>query len=89
MLSPQVFGWIDGTSAQLREVLGELEGVSEETLARIDHLSRPTKDGPIPRDPKRVMLYDRLVLLALSEAVATLQSQKKQSKKTKSSEAAA
>jgi hypothetical protein len=81
MLSPQVFGWIDGTSAQLREVLGGLEGVSEETLARIDHLSRPTKDGPIPHDPKRVMLYERLVLLALAEA--TLESQKKQSKKTK------
>jgi hypothetical protein len=64
---------MDGSSTRLREVLGELSergpgGVSQETLERIDHVSRPTGDGPVPRDPEAVMLYDRLVLLALAEA---------------------
>ena len=48
-------------------MLGELEGVSEETLERIDHVSRPSADGPVPRYPQDVMLYERLVLLALAE----------------------
>ena len=43
--------WLDGSSTRLREVLGELKGVSEETLERIDHVSRPTGDGPVPRFP--------------------------------------
>jgi hypothetical protein len=60
--------WLDGSSAQLREVLGRLQGVSEETLERIDRVSRPSGDGPIPRYPEDVMLYRRLVLLALAEA---------------------
>jgi hypothetical protein len=60
MVATQTFGvWLDGSSAQLRELLGELEGVSEETLRRIDRVSRPTKDGPVPRYPQDVMLYDR------------------------------
>jgi hypothetical protein len=68
MVSTRIFGsWLDGSSTQLREVLGKLEGVSEETLERIDHVSRPSGDGPIPRYPQDVMLYERLVLLALAE----------------------
>jgi hypothetical protein len=46
---------------------GELEGISAETLERIDHVSRPSGDGPVPRYPQDVMLYERLVLLALAE----------------------
>lgn len=69
MVSAQLFGtWLDGTSVRLREVLGELEGVSPETLERIDRVSRPSGDGPVAHNPKDVMLYDRLVLLALAEA---------------------
>jgi hypothetical protein len=68
MVSTRIFGsWLDDSSTQLREVLGELEGVSEETLERIDHVSRPSGDGPIPRFTQDVMLYERLVLLALAE----------------------
>jgi hypothetical protein len=68
MVSRHLFGsWLDGSSTQLREILGELEGVSEETLERIDHISRPSGDGPVPRFPEDVMLYERLVLLALAE----------------------
>jgi hypothetical protein len=75
MVSIRIFGsWLDDSSIRLREVLGELEGVSEETLERIDHVSRPSGDGPIPRYPQDVMLYERLVLLALTEnAQATQQ----------------
>jgi hypothetical protein len=75
MVRTHLFGrWLDGSSTQLREVLGDLEGVSEETLERIDHVSRPSGDGPIPRFPEDVMLYERLVLLALAEnALATQQ----------------
>jgi hypothetical protein len=32
--------WFDSASLRLREALGELEGVSPETLQRIDHISR-------------------------------------------------
>ena len=68
MVSRHLFGsWLDGSSIRLREVLGELEGVSEETLERIDHVSRPSGDGPVPRNPQDVMLYERLVLLALAK----------------------
>jgi hypothetical protein len=68
MVSTRIFGsWLDDSSTQLREVLGEPEGVSEETLERIDHVSRPSGDGPVSRYPQDVMLYERLVLLALAE----------------------
>ena len=68
MVSTHLFGsWLDGSSTRIREVLGELEGVSEETLERIDHVSRPSGDGPISRYPQDVMLYERLVLVALAE----------------------
>jgi hypothetical protein len=68
MVSQRIYTeWLDGSSTQLREVLGELEGVSEETLERIDRVSLPSGDGPIPRFPQNVMLYERLVLLALAE----------------------
>jgi len=68
MVSRHLFGsWLDGSSTRIREILGELEGVSEEALERIDHVSRPTGDGPVPRFPDGVMLYERLVLLALAE----------------------
>jgi hypothetical protein len=68
MVSTHLFGrWLDGSSTRLREVLGELDGVSEETLERIDHVSRPSGDGPVARYERDVMLYERLVLLALAE----------------------
>jgi hypothetical protein len=74
MVATQIFGaWLDGSSAQLRELLDELEGVSEETLRRIDYVSRPSKDGPVPRFPQDVMLYDRLVMLAFAEHLAAQQ----------------
>jgi hypothetical protein len=68
MASRHIFGpWLDGTSTRIREVLGELEGVSEKTLERIDRVSRPSGEGPVPHHPVNVMLYERLVLLALAE----------------------
>jgi hypothetical protein len=71
VISRHLFGaWLDGSSARLRELLGELEGVSEETLQRIDHVSRPSGDGPVPRYPEDVMLYERLVMLAFAEHLA-------------------
>ena len=74
MVAKHLFGaWLDGSSAQLRELLGELEGVSEETLRRIDRVSRPSMDGPVPRHPNDVMLYDRLVMLAFAEHLSTTQ----------------
>ena len=82
MVAREIFGaWLDGSSKQLRELLDELEGVSEETLERIDFVSRPTKDGPIPRFPDEVQLYERLVLLALTEA--SLHGQRARAKKAK------
>ncbi len=84
MVAPHIFGaWLDGSSTRLREVLGETDGVSQETLERIDHVSRPTGDGPIPRDPESVMLYERLVLLALAEASLGNLGQQGKSKKKK------
>ena len=59
--------WLDSSSARIREILGDLEGVSEQTLERIDRVSRPSGDGPIPRLPENVTLYERLVMLALAE----------------------
>jgi hypothetical protein len=82
LVAREIFGaWLDGSSKQLRELLDELEGVSEETLERIDFVSRPTKDGPIPRFPDEVQLYERLVLLALTEA--SLHGQRAKAKKAK------
>jgi len=82
LVAREIFGaWLDGSSKQLRELLDELEGVSEETLERIDFVSRPTKDGPIPRFPDEVQLYERLVLLALTEA--SLHGQRARAKKAK------
>jgi hypothetical protein len=74
MVAKHLFGaWLDNSSARLRELLGELEGVSEETLRRIDRVSRPTGDGSIPRLPQDVMLYDRLVMLAFAEHLVAQQ----------------
>jgi len=68
MVSRHLFGsWLDGSSTRIREILDELEGVSEETLEHIDRVSRPSGDGPIPRFSDNVMLYERLVLRALAE----------------------
>lgn len=68
MVSRHLFGsWLDGSSTRLREVLGELKGVSAETLERIDRVSRPSGDGPIAHNPQDVMLYERLVLLAIAK----------------------
>jgi hypothetical protein len=74
MVAKHLFGaWLDSSSARLRELLGELEGVSEETLRRIDRVSRPSMDGPVPRYPDDVQLYERLVLLAFAEHLAATQ----------------
>jgi hypothetical protein len=59
--------WIGDASTKLRETLDELEGVSQETLERIDQVSRPTGGGPTPGDPVATIVYQRLVLLALAE----------------------
>jgi hypothetical protein len=74
MVSTHLFGrWLDGYSTRLREVLGDLVGVSEEFLERIDRVSRLRGDGPIFRYLKGVMLYERLVLLALAESTLARQ----------------
>ena len=52
---------------RLREVLTDLEGVSDETIEQIELISRPSGDGPAPHDDGVVVLYERLVLLALAE----------------------
>ena len=57
----------DATQTRLREVLTDLEGVSPETLEQIERISRPSGDGPAPHDEGIVVLYERLVLLALAE----------------------
>jgi hypothetical protein len=57
----------DEASASLRGALGELEGVSDETLERIDYISQPRTDCPPPQDEERHAVYNRLVLLALAE----------------------
>jgi hypothetical protein len=57
----------DATQTRLREVLTDLEGISPETLEQIERISRPSGDGPPPHDDGIVVLYERLVLLALAE----------------------
>jgi hypothetical protein len=57
----------DATQTRLREILTDLEGVSDETLEQIERISRPSGDGPAPHDDGIVTLYERLVLLALAE----------------------
>jgi hypothetical protein len=54
-----------------------------ETLEGIDRFSRPTGDGPIPRDAQAVMIYDRLILLALAEATAAAQEKRAGASETK------
>jgi hypothetical protein len=58
----------DETSVKLRAILEELDGISEETLQRIDHISYPRTDCPPPQDEQSTVVYERLVLLALAEA---------------------
>jgi hypothetical protein len=55
--------------------MGEFENVYSETLERIDLVSRPSGDGPIPRFPQDVMLDERLILLALAESALARQQQ--------------
>ena len=57
----------DAAQTRLREVLTDLEGVSDETLEQIERISHPSGDGPAPHDDRIVTLYERLVLLALAE----------------------
>ena len=64
----------DAAQTRLREILTDLDGVSDETLEQIERISRPSGDGPAPHDEGVVVLYERLVLLALAEnALATQQ----------------
>jgi hypothetical protein len=42
--------------AEWNSKIGELEGVSSETLERIDRVSRRSEDGRVPRFPQYVML---------------------------------
>jgi hypothetical protein len=71
----------DATQTRLREILNSLEGVSEETLEQIERISRPTGDGPAPHDDGVVVLYERLVLLALAEATLHGQAKPARAKK--------
>jgi hypothetical protein len=88
MVAPQIFSeWLDGSSARLREILGELEGASPEILERIDRFSRPSGDGPPPHNRDATILYERLVLLALAEATAAAQKEPTQMKRAGASEA--
>ena len=57
----------DAAQTRLREILMDLEGVSDETIQQIERISRPNGDGPAPHDDGIVVLYERLVLLALAE----------------------
>jgi hypothetical protein len=57
----------DATQTRLREILADLEGVSDETIEQIERISHPSGDGPAPHDDGVVVLYERLVLLALAE----------------------
>jgi hypothetical protein len=57
----------DAAQTRLREILTDLEGVSDETLEQIEKISRPSGDGPAPHDDSIVVLYERLVLQALAE----------------------
>jgi hypothetical protein len=57
----------DAAQTRLREILTDLEGVSDETLEQIERISRPSGDGPAPHNEGVVVLYERLVLLALAE----------------------
>jgi hypothetical protein len=59
----------DAAQTRLREILTDLEGVTEETIEQIERISRPSGDGPAPHDDGVVVLYERLVLLALAEAI--------------------
>lgn len=63
----------DETSGKLRETLGVLAGVEPETLRRLDHLSYPRTDTPPPHNEEATLVYQRLVLLALSEAALARQ----------------
>jgi len=57
----------DATQTRIREILTDLEGVSDETIEQLEHISRPSGDGPAPHDDGIAVLYERLVLLALAE----------------------
>jgi hypothetical protein len=82
-VDPTIFGRLfDGSGLKIRKILGELEGVSEETLGNIDHISRPSGDGPSPHDEQVTLAYSRLVMLALAES-ALAQQQKAAAKTTR------
>jgi hypothetical protein len=66
-------GIFDEASTSLRGALGELEGVSSETLERLDVISYPRTDCAPPQDEERHAVYNRLVLLALAENALTRQ----------------
>jgi hypothetical protein len=55
-------------SASLRAAFGELEGVSPETLGRIDFISHPrTYCPPLQDDDERHAVHNHLVLLTVAE----------------------
>jgi hypothetical protein len=58
------------------------KGSRRRTLEQIERISRPSGDGPAPHDEGVVVLYERLVLLALAEnAVARQQAGATKAKK--------
>ncbi len=65
----------DEASKKLRGILDELDGVSPETLERIDHIAYPRTDCPPPQDDQSTLVYERLVLLALAESTLARQEQ--------------
>jgi hypothetical protein len=62
----------DEASKDLREVLGQLEGLNG-ALEWIDTLSRPSGDGPIVKDEAAMRGYSAEVLLALAKALLAQQ----------------
>jgi hypothetical protein len=77
----------DASQTRLREILTDLNGVSDETLEQIERISRPSGDGPAPHDEGVVVLYERLCLQALAENALARQQTSSATKATKARKA--
>lgn len=62
----------DEASKELREVLGQLEGL-DGSLGWIDNISRPSGDGPIPHDEVAMRGYAQEINLVLAKALTQQQ----------------